>query len=77
MGKIVHARMDEETDRLLTRLRRQTGLRDSEIVRRGIRALATVVVAGSEREIVGLGSFESGKPDLGSNAKHLRGFGRS
>jgi hypothetical protein len=29
-----------------------------------------------KRTIVGLGAFESGKADLGSNRAHLHGFGR-
>jgi hypothetical protein len=28
------------------------------------------------RRIAGLGAFESGKPDLGSNRERLHGFGR-
>jgi hypothetical protein len=28
------------------------------------------------RRIAGLGKFTSGLPDLGSNKKHLRGFGK-
>jgi len=28
------------------------------------------------RKIIGLGKFDSGIPDLGSNKKHLEGYGR-
>lgn len=74
---IVHARLDPETRRLLSRLRRRTRLGDSEILRRAIRALATEELKPHARRIVGVGRFASGKPDLGSNRSHLAGFGRS
>jgi hypothetical protein len=75
MSVLIHARLDANTERQLARLRRVTGLTDSELVRRGLQALAALPVRGS-RTIVGLGAFESGRPDLGSNRAHLRGFGR-
>ena len=75
MEKVVHARLDEETQRLLERLRRQTGLNDSSLVRRGLRALASVMLLPRGRMPVGTGRFESGVSDLGSNQEHLRGFG--
>jgi hypothetical protein len=31
--------------------------------------------AGKSRTVIGLGRFASGVPDLGSNKKHLEGFG--
>jgi hypothetical protein len=76
MGDIVHARLDEETRRILTRLCRQTGLNPSEIIRRGIKALTATTATGTKRRIVGVGKFASGIPDLGSNKEHLEGFGR-
>lgn len=77
MAAIVHARIDPETEKLLVQLRRRRGWSDSEAVRRGIRALAQVELkAGHGRKIVGLGKFDSGLKDLGSNKEHLDGFGR-
>jgi len=76
MSDIVHARLDPETQRLLARLRRQLGLNDSEIVRRAVRALAESELPRRRRPIIGLGEFESGGDDLGSNEDHLDGFGR-
>jgi hypothetical protein len=73
---IVHARLDRETGLVLKRLRRTTGLRDSALIRRGLRALDAEVAAPSPPRVVGAGKFESGVPDLGSNPEHLRGFGR-
>lgn len=75
MEKVVHARLDEETQQLLERLRRQTGLNDSSLVRRGLRALAGAMLLPRGRIPVGTGKFESGVDDLGSNKEHLRGFG--
>ena len=77
MSDVVHARLDPETERLLNRLKRQRGWNDSQVVRRGIRALAQLELkAGQGRKIIGLGKFCSGVSDLGSNERHLDGFGR-
>jgi hypothetical protein len=75
--RIVHARLDPETRRLLSRLRRRTGLNDSELIRRALRVLGSAEVDPGGRRVIGQGAFASGVPDLGSNRKHLEGFGRS
>ena len=75
MDKVVHARLDEETRGILERLRRRTGLNDSDIVRAGIRALAELTLPSRRRRPVGVGKFASGIPDLGSDERHLEGFG--
>lgn len=76
MARTVNARLDPETERLLARLRRESALSDSELVRRGLHALAERYPARRTRKIVGLGRFRSGLSDLGSNKSHLDGFGR-
>ena len=76
MSRIVHARLDEESQRILDRLHRRTGWRDSKIIRRGIEALAELTLRPPFKHIVGLGKFKSGIRDLGSNKAHLRRFGR-
>ena len=77
MTDVVHARLDPETERLLNRLKRQRGWNDSQVVRQGIRALAQLELKrGRAHKIVGLAKFRSGIPDLGSNKRHLDGFGR-
>ena len=78
MTDIVHARLDENTRKTLLRLKRRYGWSDSEVVRQGIRALGETETAPQDRarQIVGLGKFKSGIPDLGSNKDHLRNFGR-
>jgi len=75
MSQVVQARIDDKTAALLEELKSQFGWTDSEIVRQGIRALRDVVVKKQKRQIAGLGEFDSGIPDLGSNKDHLEGFG--
>jgi hypothetical protein len=72
--KTVQARLDADTQKTLARLVDQLGVSPSTVVREGIRLLAAS--QPKSRKIVGLGKFSSGVSDLGSNKKHLRGFGR-
>jgi hypothetical protein len=72
--KTVQARLDNDTEKTLSRLVDQLGLSPSMVVRQGIRLLAAS--QPKSRKIAGLGKFASGIPDLGSNKKHLQGFGR-
>ena len=76
MAKVVQARLDDETDRILKDLRRRTGLSDSELVRRGVRSLAALSQPASSIRFVGIGRFSSHVRDLGSNEAHLAAFGR-
>ena len=71
----IQARLDPETRRALDRILRRTGWTVSRAVREGVLRLDQERNGGSRR-IVGLGAFASGVPDLGSNRRHLRGFGR-
>ena len=75
--KVVQARLDQDTEALLRSLRQRTGFTDSELVRRGIKALAALPGGGGRRRVIGVGRFASGVRDLGSNKAHLKGFGRS
>lgn len=74
MTRIVHARIDPATEKLLQDLERQLGSTDSQVVREGIKALQVLLTPG-RRRIRGLGQLCSGVPDLGSNKAHLNGFG--
>ena len=76
MSRIIHARLDVQTERLLRQLERRLGWNDSQVVREGIKALNVLLVPKRSRQIVGLGRFRSGIRDFGSNKAHLRGFGR-
>jgi predicted transcriptional regulator len=42
MARVVQARLDDDTDKMLEELRRRTRLSDSELVRRAIRSLAVL-----------------------------------
>ena len=75
MTRIVHARIDPATEKLLADLQRQLGWSDSQVVREGIKALRALLAPG-RRRIRGLGKFSSGLGDLGSNKAHLKRFGR-
>jgi hypothetical protein len=76
MSRIVHARLDAETERVLRDLERRLGWNDSKVVREGIKALNVMLVPKRAWHVVGLGRFRSGIPDLGSNKGRLKGFGR-
>jgi hypothetical protein len=76
MGRIVQARLDEETSELLRDLRRRTSLSESEIVRRGIRTLAALPPSGGGARVIGVGRFKFGYGDLATNKAHLEGFGK-
>ncbi len=72
--RTVQARLDADTEKALAKLVGQLGMSPSMVVREGIRLLAAS--QPKSQKIAGLGEFSSGIPDLGSNKKHLRGFGR-
>lgn len=55
---------------------RELGWSPSKIVREGLRILEASYLHRKKRGVIGLGKFSSGIPDLGSNKKHLRNFGR-
>ncbi|WP_197525517.1 hypothetical protein [Pseudobythopirellula maris] len=76
MARIVQARVDDDTDALIQELKLQTGWNESELVRNGIEALVQKLRPKKRRRISGLGAYDSGVTDLGSNKKHLEGFGR-
>jgi hypothetical protein len=75
-SRVVHARLDSKTQRVLEELTRRTGLTESELLRRGLLALS-VPPQRRTRRIIGMGRFASGQSDLGSSKQNLRGFGKS
>jgi hypothetical protein len=76
MAAIVQARLDRETETALRNLAGRLGWSSSKIVREGIHLLDACHPAAQRPRIVGLGKFASGIRDLGSNKRHLAGFGR-
>jgi hypothetical protein len=76
MKMSVQARLDPESQQALEKLQRRLGLSPSEIVREGLRLMVKQYGPPRRKKIIGLGEFESGISDLGSNKKHLEGFAR-
>lgn len=76
MSRIIQARIDAETESLLSQLQLRLGWSDSQIVREGIKALGSLSTPTRRKKIVGLGKFSSEVTDLASNKKHLKGFGK-
>jgi hypothetical protein len=68
--------LSADEERTLEHLVQSLGWSPSKVVREGLRLLAASRPAAGQRRIAGMGQFASGKPDLGSNKKHLKGFGR-
>jgi hypothetical protein len=75
MKQIVQARLDRAAQKELAELVRSLGWSPSKVVRESIRLLAVCQTGKKPRPIIGLGKFASRVDDLGSNKKHLKGFG--
>lgn len=77
MSTIVQARLDKDSQAALKQLTRRLGWTPSQVVREGLRLMtACYGQTSGKKKIIGLGEFSSGIPDLGSNKRHLEGFGR-
>ncbi len=77
MKNTVQARLDVESQAALDRLVQRLGWSPSRVVRESLRLMMLQYdAAPRNRKIAGIGEFDSGMPDLGSNRKHLEGFGR-
>lgn len=72
----VQARLDREAQAALESLVQRLDWSPSRVVREGLRLLAACYGAPSGRKVVGIGRFASDVSDLGSNKRHLKGFGR-
>jgi hypothetical protein len=72
----VQARLDRETQAALESLVRRLDWSPSRVVREGLRLMAACYGTASQTKVVGIGRFASNITDLGSNEKHLKGFGR-
>ena len=78
MKAYVHARLREEDQIILDRLKRATGRTESEIVRRGLQLVAEAEDRRrSALDLAGrsVGRFKTGPRDLSTNKKRLEGFG--
>lgn len=72
----VQARLDRQSQVALDELVRRLGWSPSRVVREGLRLLSACYGRPSRKRVIGIGRFASRVPDLGSNKKHLQGFGR-
>jgi hypothetical protein len=70
------ATLDRRSQIALQRLVARLGWSPSRVVREGLRMLDAVYKGPAEKRVIGVGRVASGIRDLGSNKKHLRGFGR-
>jgi hypothetical protein len=76
MRNTVQARLDGKSRKRLTSLVRELGWSPSRVVREGLRLVEASHLRRKRRGVIGLGKFSSGVSDLGSNKKHLEGFGK-
>ncbi len=72
----MQARLDEETQAALDGLVLRLGWTPSKVVREGIRLVEKQHAKLPRRKVIGVGEFDSGITDLGSNKAHLEGYGR-
>lgn len=75
MKTSIQARLDPETQVILERLTKRLGWSSSQVVREGLRLLAKDHKVSTGTKIIGLGQFD-GPPDLATNKKYMKGFGR-
>jgi hypothetical protein len=75
MKASVQARLDEESQAALEVLVRRHGWSTSRAVREGLHLLVRQQSGGAARKMIGVGIFDSGIPDLGSNKKYLESLG--
>ena len=74
-NKVVQARLDTETSALLTDLTQALEWSESKIIRESLKLMASCTPKLRSKRITGVGKFSSGITDLGSDKRHLRGFG--
>jgi len=76
MKQAIQARLDADTSKKLAELERMTGWSTSRLVRQGLQLLSATQRRRKRSGVIGLGAFSSKTIDLGSNKKHLEGFGK-
>jgi hypothetical protein len=76
MMTTVQARLDHQSHARLKRLVQRFGWTPSRVVREGLQLLDVYYGKPAGKRFVGIGRVDSGITDLGSNKKHLEGFGQ-
>ena len=69
-------RLDQKSQRTLDRLVKHLGWSRSKVVQESVRLLAACRLPRSSQRVIGMGEFDSGIGDLGSNKAHLQHFGQ-
>lgn len=72
----MQARLDKDSQVALEKLMRRLGWSSSQVVREGLKLMAATYGASPKKKIIGMGEFDAGVPDLGTNKKYLEGFGK-
>jgi hypothetical protein len=77
MKDYIHARLGKQDREVLERLKKATGLSESDIVRKGLHLVAREVQQRSALDLAGssVGRFGRGPRDLSTSRDHLEGFG--
>lgn len=77
MKNYIHARIGRQDREVLERLKKATGMSESDIVRKGLHLVAREVQQRSALDLAGasVGRFGRGPRDLSTNRDHLEGFG--
>jgi hypothetical protein len=76
MKAVVQARLDPEARQTLDGLVRRLGWNPSRVVRESLLLMGRYHSASPRKRVIGVGKFQSRLPDLGSNKRHMQGFGR-
>jgi len=75
MKTSVQARLDEESQAALELVVRRHGWSTSRAVREGLHLLVRQHSGSAATKMIGIGIFDSGVTDGGSNKKYLEGLG--
>jgi hypothetical protein len=76
MNSVVQMRLDPEAQRTLDMLVRRLEWSPSRVVRESLLLMGRYHSASPRKRVIGVGKFRSGLPDLGSNKRHMQGFGQ-
>ena len=73
----IHARLGKQDRAILDRLKKATGLSESEIVRHGLHLFARETERRTALDLAGtsVGCVKGGPSDLSTNPDHMDGFG--
>jgi hypothetical protein len=76
MKAVVQARLNPEAQRTLDVLVRRLGWSPSCVVRESLLLMGRYHSSAPLERVIGVGKFDSGLPELGSNSRRVQGFGQ-